>query len=119
MIGIFCSPFAVGDGARGDEKDIRLERALKSVFPALQGGKDGQVLGLQRVGAGREDVGELALVEKRGNLRFADDQLGAVFDLVFVAGEMPDERVGRIVRPLDDVDQFIAKFIEQPHVGSP
>jgi hypothetical protein len=47
---------------------------------------------------------------------FADDELRAVLDLVVVAREALDHRVARVVGPLDDVDEFAAKFVPECHV---
>src|SRR5256885_2715229 len=59
-------------------------------------------------------------VDERGGLSFADDQLGAVLDFVVRAREAPHHGVARVVDPLDDVDQFAAKFVprsEERRVG--
>jgi hypothetical protein len=43
---------------------------------------------------------------KTAVLALAHRQLGAELDLVVVALEAPGERVGRVVGPLDDVDEL-------------
>jgi hypothetical protein len=44
-----------------------------------------------------------------------DDELGAVFDFVLIAGKSPHERAVRVVHPFDDVDEFAAKLVEKSH----
>jgi hypothetical protein len=58
-------------------------------------------------------------VNKDRQLTRADDELGPVLDFILVTGEPPDQRVPVVVDPLDDVNQFAAKFVEQTHVKSP
>ena len=79
--------------------------------PALQGRQDRQVLGDQRVVAGPERVGELPAIDEYRLLALADDQLGAVLDLVLIAGESPREGRPGVVEPLDDVDQFALELV--------
>ena len=55
---VLRAPFLVGPLPRRDEVDLGLERRVEAVLPALEGGEDRQVLGLQGVHAGAEDVGE-------------------------------------------------------------
>ena len=43
--GVGRAPLQIGDLPRADEIHFRLERAVESVLPALQGGKDRQVVG--------------------------------------------------------------------------
>ena len=40
-----------------------------------------------------------------------DDQLRPVFDFVLIPREPPDQRGVRVVDPLDNVNEFIAKFV--------
>ena len=105
----------VGEAAGADEVDFGFEGALESVRPTLEGGENGDVLGDERVGAGGEDVGEFALVDKDGGLAFAHDEFGAVFDLVAVALEAVDEGVVGVVEPLDDVDELPFEFVPECH----
>ena len=61
---VLRAPFQVGEHARAAEIDLGLERALEAVLPALQRGEDRQVAREQLVHAGRERVGDLALVDE-------------------------------------------------------
>jgi hypothetical protein len=65
--------------------------------------------------AGAELVGQLAAVHEHRLLALADDQLGAVLDLVLVAGEPPRERRAAVVEPFDDVDEFALELRDDPH----
>ena len=51
-----------------------LNGELEAVLPALERRQDRHVLRLQRVRAGREDVGDLPLVDEDRRLRLADDR---------------------------------------------
>ena len=114
---VLGAPLEVGELAGVDEVDLRLERRVEPVLPALERRQDRQVLGLQRVGAGREDVGDLPLVDEDGGLRLAHDELGAHLDLVLVAREPPDDGVPAVVEPLDDVDELALDLVPQSHVA--
>jgi hypothetical protein len=81
------------------------------MLPPFQRREDGQVLRRQRVGARRKDVGQLPFVDKDAGLALADNQFRVVFDLVAVAFEAVDERVVRVVEPLDDIDELALYFI--------
>ncbi len=100
------APLEVGEQPGVEEVDLGLERALETVLPAAQGGQDRHVLGLDLVAPGREEVGRLALVDEERDLVLAHDELGAHLDLLVVDRKAPDQRVGRIVEPLDDLDEL-------------
>jgi hypothetical protein len=85
------------------------------VLPALQRRQDRQALGDQLVVARPELVRQLAAVDEHRLLALADDQLGAVLDLVLVAREPPGERRAAVVEPLDDVDEFALELGDDPH----
>ena len=119
MIGIHRPPLQVRELPRGTEVDLGHERAVESVFPSLEGRQDGKVLGLERVHAGLEDVGDLALVHEDGRLAFAHGELGAVLDLVVVALEPVHDRVIGVVDPLHDVDKFATHFVPDVHSHHP
>ena len=89
------------------------------MLPALERRKDRQVAGLQDVPAGLEDVGQLALVHESCILPLADNQLCAELDLVSVPLEAVDERILRIIGPLDYVNEFAAKLPPDSHRLSP
>ena len=55
---------------------------------------------------GPERVAELAQIDELHDLRLADDELRAVLDRLVVVRKAERERVARVVRPLDDVDQL-------------
>ncbi len=100
------APLQIGEEAGVEEVDLGLERALEAVLPAAQGGQDRHVLGLDLVAPGGEEVGRLALVDEQGDLVLAHDELGAHLDLLVVDREPPDQRIGRVVEPLDDLDEL-------------
>ncbi len=56
--------------------------------------------------AGAKGVTEFAQINELHHLRFTDDQLRAALDLFVVIGKPKGERVPRIVRPLNDVDDL-------------
>ena len=58
------SPLVAGEQPGVDEVDVRLERRFEAVFPRLEAGQDGDVIGLQAVLAGAEGVAELAQVDE-------------------------------------------------------
>ena len=64
---------------------------------------------------GRERVAELAEVDELRDLRLAHDQLRAVLDRLVVVRKPPGERVARVIRPLDDVEQFALDEIHDAH----
>ena len=75
-----------------------------------------QVLRVERERARPEEqVGERAFIDERRDLALADDELGAVLDLVLVTRKAPHHRVRRVVDPLDDVDQLAAKLVPDAH----
>jgi hypothetical protein len=113
------APLEVGELARRDEVDLRLERAVEAVLPAAQRREDGDVLCLERVGPGPEDVGELAFVHEGRHLALAHDELRAVLDLVLVALEAIGERLVGVVEPLDDVDELLLQLVPQGHGHPP
>ena len=59
----------------------------------------------------------MPLVDEDGLLSRADNQLGTVFDLVVVSGELPDEHMWLLVAPLDDIDQLTLELVEKTHRG--
>ena len=84
----------------------------------LQRRHDRHVVGLQHVETGCKHIGQLAFVYENGGLTFAHGQLGAVFDLVPLAFEPPDDGVAGVVDPVDDVNEFTGQEIENAHVWS-
>ena len=109
------APLVAGEHARDDVVDVGLERAFERVFPALEVGEDRDVVGRQRVLAGTERVAELAEVDELRDLRFAHDELRAVLDFLVLVGEAERQRVARVVRPLDDVDELFLEEIDDRH----
>ncbi len=109
------APLVAGEHARDDVVDVRLERALERVFPALEIGEDRDVVGRERVLARTERVAELAQIDELRDLRFADDELRAVLDLLVLVGEPVRKRVARVVGPLDDVDELLLQEIDDRH----
>src|SRR4029079_15567939 len=87
----------------------------EAMLPAFQRREDRQVLGLQRVRPGREDVGDRALVDEHRDLTLAHGELGVHLDLVLVTRETPYDRVPAVVGPLDDVDELATDLVHQSH----
>ena len=111
------APLEVSGLAGADEEDVALERALEPVFPALEGAEDRDVVGIEFVTAGVEDVGDLSFVDEDRLLPRPHDQLGVVLDLVVVSGEFPDQYLWFLVVPLDDIDQLALELVEETHGG--
>ena len=112
---ILGAPFQIGDAAGADEIDLGLEGTFKTVAPRFQRADDGQVLRVEGVHARVEDVGNLALADKDRHLPLAHRELGAVLDLVAVPFKTMDHRVAGRIQPLDNVDEFSAKFVPDSH----
>src|SRR5207245_8935336 len=102
-----------------DEVHLGRERRVEPVLPALQAGQQWEVLGLQGVEAGAEDVGEPALVDEDRDLALPDRQPGAHLDLVLVPRKAPDHGVPAVVGPFDDVDELALDPVDQAHWSPP
>jgi hypothetical protein len=113
--GVRRAPLEVGDLAGADEVELGHEGAVEAILPAGQGAEDGEVLRLQAVLAGAEDVGHLALPHEDGALAGPHDELGPVLDLVVVAREAPHQCMAAVVDPFDDVDEFRAQLVDDSH----
>ena len=61
-------------------------------------------------------IRKLPLQHKHRHLRFAHDQLRPVFDFILIPRKSPHQRILAVVRPLNDVDQLVAEFVENAHV---
>ena len=109
------APLQVRDLPRADEIDFGLERAVEAKLPAGQRAEDRKVLRVERVRPRLEHVGDFALQHEDRQLAGSHDELRSLLDLVLIARKPPDERVARVIEPLDDVDQFAAKLVEQSH----
>jgi hypothetical protein len=115
---LLCAPALVGLGARREEVDVALEGRLEARVPVLEVREQRQRLGLERVQAGAELVGDLALVDEQRQLRLADGEARAVLDL-HVAHRIPvGEHAVAVLRPLDDIDELLAQKVAERH-GSP
>ena len=114
------APLVSREESRVQVVDITLERRLETVFPAQDGGQDRNVLGGERVLAGAEQIGKLPGRHELHQLRFADDQLCTVLDLLVLIRPAKRQRVTRVVRPFDDIDELVADDVEQSvHARSP
>ncbi len=113
--GIGRAPLVAGEQARRQEVHVRLEGRLEPVLPPLQPRQHRNVGGRQRVPARREPIAELAEIDELHGLRLADDELRASLDLLVVVGEPVRQRVARIIRPLDDLDELAADEVGQAH----
>src|SRR5439155_8547568 len=112
------SPLVASEQARCDVIHIGLERALEPVLPALEIGEDRDVVRRERVLARAERIAELAEIHELGDLRFADDQLRAAFNLLVLVGKPEGERIARVIGPFDDVDELLADEVENGHIIS-
>ena len=113
------APLVAGEQARDDEVHVRLERRLEAVLPALELRQDGNVVGRQRVLARPERVAELAEVHELHHLRLAHDELRAALDFLVLVGKPERQRIARVIRPLDDVDELAADEVGDSHRGAP
>ena len=114
------TPLVTDEEPRVQVVDITLERRLEAVFPAQDGGQDRDVLGSKRVLAGAEQIGKLPGCHELHQLRFTDDQLRTVLDLLVLIRPAKRQRVTRVVRPFDDIDELVADDVEQSvHARSP
>ena len=103
------APALVGLHARGEVIDVRFERRLERLVPIHQVGEDRQCLRVQRVEAGREDVGDSALVYEHRHLGIANRELAAVLDLHVLHGiTVGQDSIFRF-GPLDDIDELLGK----------
>ena len=68
---------------------------------------------------GAELVAELAQVDELDELRLAHDELGAALDRLVLVREAVGERVPRVVRPLDDLEQLAPDEVHQSHSAPP
>src|SRR4029078_10936639 len=87
----------------------------ESVFPALQVRQDRDVVGGERVLARTEGVAELAEIDELRGLRFPHDELRAALDFLVLIGEPVRQRIARVVRPLDDIDELFFQEVDNGH----
>ena len=92
-----------------------LNGELKPYFHDFSLREDRDVVRGERVLARAEGVAELAQVDELHELRLTDDQLCAVLDRLVVIRVAERERVARIVRPLDDLEQLAFDEVENAH----
>ena len=104
-----------GEEPRGDEVDVRLEGRVEAEGPRLELREDRNVVRRQRVLARLEGVAELSEVDELRDLRLADDELSAVLDGLVLVGELPRERVPRVVGPFDDLEQLALDEVHDAH----
>ena len=64
------------------------------------------------MGTRLKNIGEFSLGNKDRDLTRTNDELRPVLDFVLVPRESPDERVPRIIEPLDDIDKLATNFVE-------
>src|SRR5687768_669591 len=109
------APFVAGEQARDDVIDVRLERRLETVLPALEARQDRNVVRRQRVLAGPERIAELAQVHELRDLGFADNELRAALDFLVLVRPSVRQGVARIVGPLDDFNELAADEVRKSH----
>ena len=78
----------------------------KSLSQFFQVGQQRQGLRRQLVEARRENVGDLAFIDKHRHLRITDRQLRAILDFEIRHRVAPGEQVVALLRPVDDVDEL-------------
>jgi len=66
--------------------------------------------------AGREQIAELPEVHELRHLRLANDELCAPFDLLVIVWKPVRQRVSRVIRPFDDLDQLALDEVHQSHM---
>src|SRR5439155_19003483 len=84
-------------------------------FPTAQRRENGNIIGRERVLARTEGVTELSQIDKLSGLRFADDELGAAFDLLVHVRITEGDGVARVILPLDDFQKLRFEIIYQSH----
>ena len=92
--GVAGAPFLIDELPGADKEHVGFKRAVETIFPSFQRGKDGHVLGGKGIHAGGEDVCDGAFVHEYGPLRLAYSELAVHFYLVVVTGEFPNDGVG-------------------------
>ena len=105
-----CSaPTLVGFHAHREIINVGLERGLEGLIPIHEVSEDGQSLGVQRVEAGAENVGDLALVDEDGHLGLTHGELAAVLDLHVLHGIAVSQYAVFRFGPLDDINELLGK----------
>src|SRR5205807_134032 len=112
-------PLLVQAQPRREEVDVALERRLEHLVPVGEVGQDRDVLRLDRVLAGPEQIGRLALVHEQRRLGLAHGELGALLDLHVAHGEAPGEDLVALLGPLDDVDELLLDEVKKTHPAPP
>ena len=74
------APFHVGEGLHVDEVDFGLEGGLPAEGQVDEGAQERDIVGLQGVAAGLEDIQRLAVAEEHGYLALPDSELGSPLD---------------------------------------
>src|SRR6185437_494574 len=111
--GIGCAPLLVDLEPRGEEIDVGLERRFKSLIPILQIGEERQVLGVERVQAGTEDICDFSLIDEDCHLRLTNSQLRAVLNLHVAHGVAAGEHSRFGLVPLNDVDELLGEELSE------
>ena len=109
------APVLVGLQPRGEEVDVGFERRLELLVPVHQVGQQRQGLGVQRVEARAEDVGDAAFVDEHRHLRLAHRELAAVLDLHVLHGIAVREDAVFRFGPVDDVDELLGEKGSNAH----
>ena len=95
--------------ARGEVVNVRLERGFEGLVPIHQVRENRKRVRVQRVEAGREDVGNAAFIDEDRHLRIANRELAAVLDFHVLHGiTVGQDSVFRF-GPLDDIDELLGK----------
>jgi hypothetical protein len=113
--GIRRAPLVAREHPRDDIVDVGLEWALERVLPALEVGENGDVVGGERVLPRAERVPEFAEVDELRHLRLAHHELRAILDFLVLVGKPEAQRVARVIRPLDDVDELFLDEVDDRH----
>jgi len=110
------APLHVREQLLADEIDFGFERAVETMFPALQLGQHRHVLCGEGVSAGFEYVGNFPFIYEYGILTFTDDELSTHLDFIFPHRKAVDQCIARGVLPFDDLNELTPYEIEQSHI---
>src|SRR6202451_862290 len=78
--GIGRAPVLVGLNARREEVNIRLEGRLKLFVPIFEVRENRKRIGVERVKAGDQSLGDFPFVYEHSKLRIANRKLAAILD---------------------------------------
>src|SRR5205809_5359728 len=111
---ILRAPLPIGPLPHRDEINLGFEGRIESVLPPHQGCENREILSAKRVRAGTEHIRQPSFIDEDGTLAFPNDELRAHFDFVLITRKAVREDIAlRSFRPLDDVDELAAQFVQK------